>query len=258
MPLATAFVSKVGDANAPVQGVQQRVDPLGGSHENLRPLDYTAAGSKVYGHYRAVTFSGACSGIGAGNGATGTAGVLYSLRWTDTTRMLVLTRLAMSLEITAAVTTAVLFDAQSWVFRNSTANASGSGSSTLVLTTNNQKCYSTMGTSLFATGGEIRTLGTTTTLTLATGRTLDSAPFGYAYFGGLVSSNSGAAAVKLWPGTIFSPTGFVDLFNVSSAYTHPIILAANEGLEIQTITANNTDGSVKYSFLTEWAEVASF
>ncbi len=254
MPSPTTYVSTVADNNAPVQGVQQIIGPGGSSHFEQRPTDYFGGAQPngpVYGHYRAVSFSGACLSISA-------AGILASLRWTSTVPPLfLLTRLSMNIEIIAAVTAAPLFDAQAFVFRGSTGNASGTNSTTLTMTTVNQKCRASMSTSAFGVGGEIRTIATTTALTGCAGKTNDSAPFGAAFWGCLYDTSSTGVATLVSPGAAMTPGGWQDLF-IANQYNHPIALVANEGIEIQVITANNTTGSVKYGFTWEWVEAAAF
>jgi hypothetical protein len=254
MPSATTYISQVSDANAPAGGVPQIIDPSGGARINLRPLDYTISPNPtaaVLGHYRAITFSGACNTITAGL-------ILASLRWADPSRLFVLTRLAMAIEVLTAITAAPVFDAQAFIFRGSTGNASGSGSSVLTMTGANQKTRASMGSSLFATSGEIRTLGTTTALTACAGKTNDAAPFGSAFWGCLYNTTATGTAVLVSPGAALSPQGWNDLYSLNSLYQHPEVLVANEGVEVQVITANNTSGTVKYAFLWEWAEANTF
>lgn len=230
-----------------------QTDPLwSAGRVSQRPLDYTTsvAGVTGNGHYRAVSFSGAAAVLSASD-------IVASLRWTDANRYLVLTRLAMNVEILTNVTVAPVFDAQAFVFRGSTGNAAGTNSTTLTLTGDNQKGRKTMGSSSFGNSGEIRTIGSTVHLTACTGKTNDSAPFGAAFWGALYNSSSTGTAVLEAVGAAVSP-GWQDLFVVSSPYTHPIVLQQNEGVEVQIITANNTAGTVKYGFLWEWAETAAF
>jgi hypothetical protein len=211
-----------------------------------RPLDHNG-----YGHYRAVTYSGAAAGLTAGQ-------IISSLWWKDTSRKFVLTRLAMNIEVLTAITTACVFDAQAFVTRGITAASSGAGSSTLAATGNFQKAQANMGSSLLTgSGGELRTVGTTTPITAAAGKTNDGAPFGAAFWGSLFNSTSTGTAVLVSPGAAITPGGFQDLFSLSP-YNSPIVLAANEGIEIQVITANNATGTVKYGFLWEWAETDKY
>ncbi len=229
-------------------------DPLwSAGRVSQRPLDYTTTvpGSSIAGtgHYRAVAYSGAAAVLS-------TTDIIASLRWTDANRYFVLTRLAMNVEVLTNVTVAPVFDAAAYVFRGSTGNASGTNSTTLTLTGDNNKDRKTMAASLFGNSGEIRTIGTTVKLTACAGKTNDSAPFGSAYWGGLYNSSSTGTAVLLTVGAAING-GTQDLFAVGP-YTHPIVLQANEGIEVQIITANNTAGTVKYGFLWEWAEVAAF
>lgn len=210
---------------------------------STRPLEYNG-----FGHYRAVTFSGAAASIGA-------AGIIASLWWKDASRKFVLTRLAMNVEVLTAITAAAVLDAQAFVARGITGASVGAGSSVLTGTGNNQKDLSTMGASLLVgSGGELRTLGTTTALTAATGKTNDASPFGAAFWGSLFNSTATGIATLVSPGAAITPGGWQDLYSVNSAYQHPLVLSLNEGIEVQAITAGNTTGTIKYGFLWEWAE----
>lgn len=219
---------------------------------SIRPLEFKDTNSgQLLGHYQAVTFSGAAASIGAG-----TAGILASLWWADATRYFVLTRLAIDIEVITAVTAAPLFDVQAFIFRGATGASAGTGSSTLSLTGNNQKVRKNMGASLLSNGGELRTFGTTTALTAATGKTNDAAPFGAAFLPMLNAVTATGTAVLL-PVGAGTTCGWNDVYKLDNAYKHPIYLSEDEGIEIQTITANNTTGTVKYGFLWEWAEVST-
>lgn len=219
------------------------------SRVSVRPLEYKN-GSQILGHYRAVTFSGAVASISA-------AGILASLRWADASRYFVLQRLAANIEVLTAITTAPVFDLAAFVFRGSTGNATGSGSSTLTGGANNQKNLVNMsGTLLTASGGELRTIGTTTALTAAAGKTNDGAPFGAAFLPVISAVTATGTAVAVPVGAAYN-SGWTNLYSIDSPYQHPIVLGVNEGIEVQVITANNTTGTVKYGFLWEWAEVES-
>lgn len=243
----------------PGNSARQFVEPAwNAARVAMRPLDYAHLG-QLFGHYRVVTKSGATNSIGAG-----TSGILASFCWSDIAgvsvpRYAVLLRLGVIAEITAAITTAAPIDLQAFVFRGATGKASGSGSSTATLTGNNNKIRGTMSTSIMAAGvnSEIRTLGTTTALTAAAGKANDSNPFGVAMFGTQIAPNVGATANVTAPiaAVVF---GMQDLYKLESQYSHPIVLANNEGIEIQTITAGPASGGVQYAFLWEWAEVAVF
>lgn len=208
-----------------------------------RPIEYGSGGA-----YRVVTNSGAAASIGAG-----ASGILASLWWkTASPFKFVLTRLAVNMEVLSNITAAPVFDVAAFITRNITAASSGSGSSTW--TGLGGKMQGSMPNSrLVADGGELRTLGTTTALTAAAGKTNDALSFGQAYFGTLYNSSATGTAVLITVGAGVQPGGFQDLYNFQTS-NHPIVLGQNDGLEIQTITANNTTGTVKYGFLFEWVE----
>jgi hypothetical protein len=238
----------------PGQGNEHFIEPTwDAARVALRPLDYAHLG-QLLGHYRAISMSGACTLSSAG-------GILASLRWLDTNavpRFLVLLRLGVQIEILGAITTAAPFDVASYIFRGATGNASGSGSTTLTLTGNNQKARLGMASSILGSGGgELRTIGTSTTLSAAAGKTNDTAPFGFAAYGTQVAPNVGATANVTAP-LAAQVLVMQDLYKLESIYSHPIVLASNEGIEIQQVTAAPGTGSWKYAFLWEWAEVVVF
>jgi hypothetical protein len=224
------------------------VDPTwNASRSAFKPIDYAMLG-QVLGHYRVVSKSGATLGLAA-------SAVLASLRWVDATRFFVLLRLAAQAYVTVQTTTATPIDLASYVFRGSTGNSSGTGSSTITFTGDNQKSRKNMGSSLLA-AGELRTVGTTTALTAAAGKTNDGAPFGQAMLPMLNGTNVTGAVVILPIGS--GCNLMVDLY-VPTIYSHPLILQANEGIEIQAVTTPPaTTGGINYMFVWEWAEVAAF
>lgn len=231
-------------------GSEMIIDPtFSAPRVSIRPLEYTQSGGTVLGHYRAVGLSGAVNTISA-------AGILNSLRWADSSRLFVLLRLSAQAWVASAITATATIDLQAFIFRGSTSNASGSGSSTVTFTGNNQKCRFNMGTSLFASNGEIRTIGTTTALTAAGGKTNDSVPFGAGGFNTFYSSNGTGTAAIVSAGVAGTP---LDLYKCDlSMGQHPIILAPNEGIEIQCLTATPTTGSIRYAFTYDWAEVSAY
>lgn len=203
------------------------------------------------GQYRAITHSGACASLSAGD-------IIASLWWADATRFFKLNRLAMNLTVLSNITAAPVFDAEAFVFRGATAASSGSGSSTLSGVGDKQKLRKTMPNMILTQAGELRTVGTTTTLTASAGKTNDSASFGYATWGSLFNSSATGTAVLVTVGAGLSPGGWQDLYNAGASDSYPLILSQNEGIEIKIKTANNASGTVRYSFLWEWAELASF
>lgn len=228
------------------------VDPsFGAIRTSVRPLEYQYPGT-VLGHYRAVAFSGAVNTISA-------AGILQSIRWVSSNALMVLERYSVITEITAAITVAAPIDIAAFVFRGASAASSGSGSTTLTgaLGSNNQKVRGSMGNSLLLKDGEVRTIGTTTALTASASKVNDGAPFGAAMFGTQIAPNVGATG-NVTAAIASLVTGWQDLYSIQSPYQHPIVLANNEGIEAQVVTATATTGGIKYGFLLEWAEVLQF
>jgi hypothetical protein len=229
---------KVVGGGATQPGSELVVDPtFNAARVVMKPLEYANLG-QILGHYRAVCTSGSVLSL------TGPA-VVNSLRWTDPSRFFVLLRLEANLSIPSTITTGVVQDVAAYVFRGSTGNSSGAGSSTVDFTGNKQKLRASMGSSLV---GELRTIGTTTALTACAGKTNDGVPFG-------------AGAFSLWPDIRTAgsaPIAPLILYKVDSFGQHPIVLACNEGIEIQDTTTNNTTGAIKFYFTYEWAEVSLF
>jgi len=217
--------------SGPAPGSRLAVDPtFGAARVGIRPLDYGLAGlgGKILGHYRASMMTGLTTGIAA-NGA------ILSLRWADTVRLFVPTRIQVGCAITTAFTAAQALDAEAIIARAFT--ASDTGGTAILLTNDQQKMRGIMGSSL------VTDLRVATTAALGAGtRTLDGVGIGITSFPNTNGLGSGSSLVDLY---------------AFSAYHHPPAIALNEGLIVRLPTAQGAVGVVKYYLVLEWAEVAA-
>lgn len=175
-----------------------------------RPMDYGALGS--------YSVTGRTGVMAAGLAANAE---IFQLRWTDATRLCAITSVHCSgggsiAAFTAGVTVMELMVARSWT-------TVGSGGTAITLTTNNQKLRSSMGTSL------VNDMRIASTAILGLGaKTLDAQPMG-----SIVSSVTATAGTPLWPAA--------HLYEMDENDSHPIILAANEGIIVRvTVPATGT------------------
>lgn len=205
----------------------------------LRPLEYASEGT-VLGHYAVAQPSGAIA-------ATPTALDAHaSIRWTDTTRYLVLMRLRVGWQVISAVTTAVRMAYQASIVRGFSVDfTTASTAISLAAVSNTNKMRSNMGASLMGTAGP--RICTTTVMSGQT-YTLDAAPFGIVSFPPLTATNSTGTAVAL-PAGAGSP--MMTLYECNANGQHPVVLTANEGVAVQLIHTGIATGT--YSLYTEWS-----
>jgi len=190
-----------------------------------RPMDYGALGS-----YGVAARTGVMAAGLAANSE------IFQLRWTDATRLCVITSVHCSggggiVAFAAGVTNLEVLIARAWT-------VAGSGGTAISLTTNNQKLRSSMGTSLV---NDMR-VASTAALTAGT-KTLDAQPIG-----SLTSSVTATAGTPLWPPA--------HLYEINENDGHPIILAANEGIVVRaTVPAT---GTWTASLDVTWMEMAAY
>lgn len=173
-----------------------------------------------------------------GTMAAGLAGAapIMSFRWTDATRLAVVSRVALTGlgSLTGFTAGQALFEL--YVARSFT--VIDTGGTTLTITGNNGKMRTSMGTTLLGN----MLVSATATLTAGT-RTLDSQPVGIYQHSLPTTANLNFVV------------GNQALFQAVD-YNHPIVLAANEGLVVQaTVPATGTWLS---GVSVAWTEVASF
>jgi hypothetical protein len=190
-----------------------------------RPMDYGALGSYAVSARTGVMAAGLAANA-----------EIFQLRWTDATRLCVITSVHCSgggsiVAFAAGVTVMEVLAARSWV-------TVGSGGTAITLTTNNQKLRSAMGTSL------VNDMRVASTGILGLGaKTLDAQPLG-----SIVSSVTAVAGAPLWPAA--------HLYEINENDGHPIILAANEGIVVRaTVPAT---GTWTASIDVTWMEMAAY
>ena len=206
---------------------------------SARPLDHG-----TLGHYRL----GVSTGLLAGAGVTA-GGTLFSARWTDATRLAVITRLSAYYAVTTVFTAVQEIGLDAIIARSFTA-ADSSGTA-ITLGGNNQKMRTNMGTSLFTSAAEVR-IGATSIVTAGT-RTLDAnAMIGAS--GITHDLNAAAATVQL----IATPKIGFDWVADPSIGEHPVVLAQNEGVVVRNTVVFPAAGAARLWVQMVWAEVASY
>lgn len=192
----------------------------------LRPIDHGSLG--------AFRLSGLSGTMAAGLAADSE---VFQFRWTDSTRVCVITSIiwdglsGSATAFAAGFGKVDLLVARSWT-------ADGSGGTILTPTGNNQKMRSTMNTSLV--GGS--RISSTAALSAGT-KILDTRAVGQ------YSAAFGTATSTQW-----MPQ--VDLFHVDPGGECPIILTQNEGIVVRaTVPAT---GTWQFGVTICWAEVASY
>ena len=224
-------------------GVPLAVDPFyQAARIALRPLDYSNVG-QLLGHFAVAQVSGATLNIGA-------AGHIGSIRWTDTTRYLVLMRIRAGWSVTAAVTAAVPADLRAIIARGFTVDfTTASTAANLAAVTKTAQMRGTMNASLMTTNGP--RICTTTVMSGQT-MTVDADPFAMVVWPNQPSGNA----------TVTQAVGVAGIMQTVYEWTalgqHPVVLSQNEGVILQPVTAGVTSGSVKYYFEWQWAEVVVF
>jgi len=206
----------------------------------IRPTDVGSLGS-----YSMATLSGTmAAGLGAGS-------TIYSIRWGDATRAMLLRRLSMVARNAGTAFAAGVFNFELVVARSFT--ASDTGGTNLTPTGNSQKRRTSFGTTLIT---DIRT-SSTATLTAGT-RTLDvqthnlirgmvpATAVNYPFVGKGVGNLPGASI------NAFS-LDWQDLFSTDVSNEWPLVFVQNEGCIIRaTVPAT---GTWEFGVLVEWSEV---
>jgi hypothetical protein len=214
-------------------GVIAEVDPtFKALRTALRPLEYGNVQGRILGHYRAVAVTTAA--------APAANSVLAALRWTDPASYLVLLRARCFITVVTAVTAQrndplVLTVARSYTARDAT-NATA-----VVISGNNQKARSNMGSSLVA---NLDVASAAAGLTGGT-KTVDANPH--------YSVNIGASGL-VGLGT----NGGGEFMNAENNYLHPIVLGANEGILVDWGATILSTGTVTATVELAWAEVTLF
>lgn len=222
-------------------GTEAILDALRGAGRfSLSPLDYSDLNGNLLGSYRAAGATGTTVSIGA-------AGILSYLRWSDPTRLAVITRVQVAAYIAATITTAAAVDVALVVSRGST--GAGSGGGVINVAAGMQKMRKVMGDSL-VTDARIATTGA---LTRPTAGTADTSP--------IVATPLTANFNIQNPGTATFVNGhtsqLIDLYKYEPT-EHPLILSPGESLELQEFTAGPVTGGIRFYVTYSWTELAIF
>lgn len=192
----------------------------------LRPIDHGSLGA-----YRVSGLSGTMAAGLAANAE------VFQFRWTDATRLCVITSVVFdglsgsATAFAAGFANVQLFVARSWT-------ADGSGGTTLTLAGNNQKMRSNMNTTLI--GGS--RIASTAALSAGT-KTLDAQAVGQ-------------YSAAIGTGTSVQWIPQFDLFHVDPGGETPIVLSQNEGIVIRaTVPAT---GTWQFGATVAWIEVTSY
>ena len=209
-------------------GTVQEVDgtTFRAARVTVRPMDYGALGS-----YRVSGLSGTMAAGLAGNSE------VFQFRWTDATRLAVITSVTLDgLSGSATAFTAGFGRVYMTIARNWSAD--GSGGTSILPVTNDGKMRTSMGTTL------VNALRIASTAALGAGtKTLDAVPVGQ---------------VSLSFGTVVSVQyqDPVDLWHVDPGVEHPIVLAANEGFSVRAVVP--ATGTWQFGITCTWTEVAAY
>ena len=236
--------SSVGNA-----GNIWEVDPLFlAGRVAMCPLEYRGVGN-VLGHYGVAQRSGAIDGVTPLTANSHIAGV----RWAPSaTAYFVLLRLRFGLTVTTAVTISLQKAYAAFILRGFTvAWSSNNTASNLAAVVNTGKMRATMGASLLGTVGPqiCTTLGMTGNTS-----TQDAAAFAMLSCPN-PSTTLGAGAVTAQVG---AGVAMQTLYEVTSPYQHPVVLAPNEGIVLQNLLAGDASGTSAFHTEWTWAEVNLF
>jgi hypothetical protein len=194
--------------------------------------DYTLGGT-VLGHYRAYWLVPLVP--------TQAAGIIWALRWSPatTTRLMVIDYAEISSVQSQPFTATATNLTNLTVARGFTANDTG-GATANPAGTNTSKLQTSMGNSLIA---DVRQVNSAAALGAGT-RTLD----GLAFLG------------ELWVATIttINPQVYKETFDVTTGWSHPLVLAQNEGLEASIANALPAAGNVSVGITLQWSELEAF
>lgn len=207
----------------------------------LRPTEVGSLGSYCFSNLSGTM----AAGLAAGS-------PIFSVRWGDASRTMLLRRLAMIAKNAGTAFTAgnTLFELM--VARSFT--ASDTGGTSFLPTGNNQKRRTSFGTTLIT---DLRQ-STTATLTAGT-RTLDTYPFSLVR--GYVPATQvnypmvtkGGGVITPGASTICFNLEWLDLFALDVSNEWPLVLVQNEGFIIRaTVPAT---GTWEFGVLMEWSEV---
>ena len=205
-----------------------------------RALRTAARPIEAVGHYRVQVVTGTLAA------ALAASAQVFQFKWTDATKLAVITKLKTRFLPLTPFTAATLTDHTSFDAFIARSYALGGGGTTLTLTGNNAKMRTSMATSLAAIN-----VSTTAVLTAAT--TLDAHPFAQSVRKGNRVNPAAATEEVVMP----AMDGMEMDFDMGGG-DHPVVLATNEGVVIRNRTVWPAAGTGVLSILIGWAEVTAF
>lgn len=200
-----------------------------------RPIDQGSLG-----HYRVSVVTGTLAAALAANAQ------VFQFKWTDATRLAVITKIRTRFLPLTPFTAATLTDHTSFDAVVARSFAGGGGGTSLTLTGNNNKMRSSMGASLAAIN-----VSTTAALTAAT--TLDAQPFCLSIRKGNRVNPAAATEEVIMPA--FDGLDFVSSIDAGE---YPLVLAQNEGFVIRNRTVWPAAGTGILCAEVQWAEVTAY
>lgn len=203
-------------------------------HVTSKPIDAGALG-----HYRVASVSGTMAA------ALAASAQIFQFKWTDATRLAVITSLKVRFITLTRFTAGTItdFGVDAFVART---YAAGGGGTALTLTGDNAALRAAYGTTLVS---EIR-VPTTAALTNAT--TLDTQPFAQGFGAGVQVTPSATVQAE------FDQTPLLDYAPRLGDGEAPLQLAQNEGIVIRNRAVWPVAGTGIYSFEIQWSEVTAF
>lgn len=232
----------------PPTSTQALVDPTrGASRHSLSPIEWNQRGA--YGHYRAAHASGTTVSLAAGAHVAG-------VRWAPvgaTSAFMIVTGVRVGYVVTSAITTATPVDLRLMKAEAFTVDFSSNNTQLdLSGTKMSMMRPGTMAQSLLLTKGP--SIATTAAMAGQTA-TVDTNPIGIAVWPGLtaVTATGTAVAMPAGAGGVMQ-----DLFYARPGHDSPLILANNEGLIVQNVTAGPTTGGIKYYVEWTWTEALGY
>lgn len=210
-------------------GVVQEVEAnTRAARVSLRPDDIGSLGS-----YRLAVFSGLTTGLAA-------AAPVFAFRWSDATRLALIRRVTVQAQVVTGFTAqqeiaTEVFIARAW-------SAADTAGTAIVLTGNNNKKQTSMGSSLVGVN-DVR-VATAAALTAGT-RTLDANPV------------ANMAALELAAlGTV--PRASLNMDWDMTNGVRPQTLVTNEGFIVRNTIAQGAGGTVRWAISVAWDEVAAY
>jgi hypothetical protein len=218
----------------------------------FRALRVSPRPPEILGSYRTANITGSVAATLAA------ASTLFSMRWTDASKLFILDYVAVEGLVVGTITTGVVFNLALEIAR--AFSASDTGGTAVTLTGNNQKMRTSHATSVV---GDMR-IASTATLTPGT-RTIDANPvglvrgftgtvantpiFGNVAAGAAASGGAGPSAADVEAGMLYRRT---------ADGMYPIVLAQNEGFLIRNPLAGPASGTFNVHVKMAWFEASAY